>query len=111
MFETPLGGEICATVGEPPHAAPPAIVKERIDEFEVRVASHCACATTDQKTRPDIFGTECDACETGAYAIVVRIGNENISRAVDRNAAEVEREIQLRVFGRAVVAGEVRIDV
>jgi hypothetical protein len=58
MFDAPLGGDVCVTDGELPHGAAPDVVNDRMDEFEVLVASHAACATTNQKTRPGVFGTE-----------------------------------------------------
>ena len=53
------GGESSEIAGLVPQSAAEDAVYERTGLVDVFVASHAACATTNQNTRPGMFGTEC----------------------------------------------------
>ena len=61
--------------------------------------------------RSQLWRCHRNACVNRADAIVRRVGDEHVPAAVDHHAAQLEWEVQLRVFCRTVVAGEIGVDV
>src|SRR2546425_11951160 len=57
--DAPSAGESSEIAGLVPHSAAEDAVYERTGLVDVFVVSHAACATTNQNTRPGMFGTAC----------------------------------------------------